>query len=123
MPDLVIVVDHIGKPAIREGRFDDWVRAMRTIAEYPQVRVKLSGMVTEADWHRWQPWDLRRYVLEAIALFGVDRVMYGSDWPVCLLAGSYAEVLCALLECLDELDEDEKAQVLGGTASRVYGLV
>lgn len=122
VPDLPLVVDHIGKPQIRVGQFDDWVAALARWAQIPQMTIKLSGMVTEADWHNWRPADLRPYVEKAIELFGVDRVMYGSDWPVCTLAGSYAQVLEASMACLTGLTPEEKAMVMGENAKRFYGM-
>lgn len=122
VPDLPLVIDHIAKPRIRERQFDDWVAMMARAAEFPQMMCKLSGMVTEADWHRWTAVDLAPYVDKAIELFGVDRVMYGSDWPVCLLAGSYAEVFHALQECLSGLRQADRAGIMGENAVRFYGL-
>ena len=120
VPDLSLVIDHIAKPRIHERQFDDWAVAMARAAEFPQMMCKVSGMVTEADWHNWTPGDLRPYVEKVIELFGVERVMYGSDWPVCLLAGSYAQVFEALQECLSGLSESERAKVLGENARRFY---
>lgn len=122
VPGLPLVVDHIAKPNIRARQFDDWAAAMAKAARFPQVMCKVSGMITEADWHNWEPADLKPYVEKVIELFGVDRVMYGSDWPVCLLAGSYGRVFSALQECLISLTEAEKALVLGENARRFYGL-
>lgn len=122
VPSLHMVIDHIAKPRIRDRQFDDWAVAMAAAAEFPQVMCKVSGMVTEADWHDWTPDDLRPYVEETIELFGIDRVMYGSDWPVCLLAGSYAQVFEALQVCLCDLSESARAKVLGENATQFYGL-
>jgi len=122
IPDLRLVIDHIGKPVIRERQFCEWADMMRRAAEFPQVMAKLSGMITQADWEDWQPDDLRPYVTTTIELFGVDRVMFGSDWPVCLLAGSYGQVLAALRECLSDLTEAERSLVLGANAQRFYGI-
>ena len=120
VPDLRLVIDHIGKPEIRWGQFDDWADMMWQAAKFPQMMVKLSGMITEADWRHWQPADLLPYVTTAIELFGVDRVMFGSDWPVCLLAGSYGQVLAALRGCLSDLTEAEQSLVLGANARAFY---
>jgi len=120
VPDLPLVIDHIAKPQIRVRQFDDWVLAMTKAVDFPQMFCKLSGMITEADWHNWKLADLKPYVDTVIELFGVDRVMYGSDWPVCLLAGSYAQVFDALQECLANLSEGEKAMILGENARRFY---
>jgi L-fuconolactonase len=122
VPDLALVIDHIAKPNIRVGQFDEWSAAMSAAAEFPQMMCKLSGMITEADPQHWTPSDLKPYVDRTIELFGLDRVMFGSDWPVCLLAGSYAQVFHALQECLEGLSETEKAKVMGQNARRFYGI-
>ena len=83
------MIDHLAKLRIAEGRMDDWLPAFEAAAHYPNVYCKLSGLVTEADWQNWKPADLRPYVDRALELFGPRRCLFGSDWPVCLLAGSY----------------------------------
>ena len=121
VPDLPLVIDHIGKPNIAQRQWEDWVAAMASAAAFPQMYCKLSGMITEAGGN-WKPADLKPYVEKTIDLFGVDRVMFGSDWPVCLLAGSYGDVLGALQECIAGLSAAEKAKVLGENAKRIYKL-
>jgi L-fuconolactonase len=106
------VIDHIAKPKIAVKQFDDWAAAMAEAAQFPRMMCKLSSMITEADWQHWTPADLKPYVDTAIEVFGVDRVMYGSDWPVCLLAGSYRRVFDALQECCAGLTEAERALCL-----------
>lgn len=122
LPDLPLVIDHIGKPNIAGGQFDDWAAAMAKAAAFPQMMCKLSGMVTEAKWDSWKPSDLKPYVGKLLELFGVERLMFGSDWPVCLLAGSYAEVFDAVRECLGGLTESEMELVMGANARRFYGI-
>ena len=123
VPDLPLVIDHIAKPNIAAGQFDDWAAAMQVAAGIPHMHIKLSGMVTEADPANWKPSDLKPYVEKVLELFGAERVMFGSDWPVCLLAArSYEEVFSALQICLAGLSEAEKALVLGENARRFYGL-
>ena len=122
LPELPLVIDHLAKPPIREGRMDGWLEPLRAAAKYPHVYCKLSGMVTEADWQHWQPADLKPYVEVALDAFGPARCMFGSDWPVCQLAGSYGQVCGALRDCLTSLSESEQAAIWGGTAQRVYGL-
>jgi L-fuconolactonase len=123
VPDLPMVIDHIAKPNIAARQFDDWVAAMKVAASIPRMHIKLSGMVTEADPANWKPSDLKPYVEKVVELFGAGRVMFGSDWPVCLLAArSYEEVFNALHICLAGLSEAEKALVLGKNARRFYGL-
>lgn len=95
---------------------------VRELAALPNVSCKLSGMVTEAGGPGWTVAGLRPYVETVLDAFGPSRVMFGSDWPVCLLAASYADVVSAALELTAELTQDEQAQVFGGTAARAYGL-
>jgi len=120
LPDLTFVLDHLGKPPIATGELEPWATHLATLAREPNVVAKLSGLVTEASQH-WNVADLRPYVETALAAFGPERLMTGSDWPVCLLAGGYAEVLDATNTLLGELNAAERAAVLGGTATRVYG--
>jgi L-fucono-1,5-lactonase len=122
LPGLRFVLDHIAKPRIADGRDDPWSQRMPALAAQPNVAVKLSGMVTEADWATWTPGDLRPWVGNVVERFGVGRLMFGSDWPVCLLASSYHGVLGGLIDALPALSEDELDQVLGMNALRTYQL-
>ena len=119
---LQFVLDHIAKPRIADGRDDPWGERMPALAAQPNVAVKLSGMVTEADWATWSPRDLRPFVSRVVEWFGVQRLMFGSDWPVCLLAGSYHAVLGGLVNALAALTPAELDQVLGLNALRIYQL-
>jgi L-fuconolactonase len=121
-PGLRFVLDHIAKPRIAEGRDGPWSQGMPALAAQPNVAVKLSGMVTEADWATWTPSDLRPFVGDVVEWFGVGRLMFGSDWPVCLLAGSYHAVLGGLIDALPALSPAELDQVLGVNALRTYQL-
>jgi L-fuconolactonase len=123
VPDLPLVIDHIAKPSIANQQFDDWAAAMKVAASIPRMHIKISGMVTEAA-ANWKPKDLKPYVDKVLELFGTERVMFGSDWPVCLLAArSYEDVFEAVQSCLAGLSEAEKARVMGENARRFYGLV
>jgi L-fuconolactonase len=122
LPDLPMVIDHLAKPRVKEGRTDDWLPGFRAAARCPNVFCKLSGLVTEADWGAWTVDDLKPYVRAALDLFGPGRLMFGSDWPVCELAATYLEVFEALDRALGPLSGPERAQVFGGTAARFYGL-
>ncbi|MCA1684989.1 MAG: amidohydrolase family protein [Planctomycetia bacterium] len=122
LPDLPMVIDHLAKPRIKEHRVNDWLPDFRAAARRPNLHCKLSGMVTEADWKGWTVDDLRPYVRAALDAFGPDRLMFGSDWPVCELAAGYAEVKEALTEALGPISDSERAAIFGGTASRFYGL-
>ena len=121
-PGLRFVLDHIAKPRIVDGRDDLWSQRMPSLAAQPNVAVKLSGMVTEADWATWSPADLRPFVGQVVEWFGPERLMFGSDWPVCLLAGSYHTVLGGLIDALPDLSPAELGQILGTNALRVYQL-
>ena len=116
------VIDHIAKPPIASGKIEDWAALMEPFRNLTNVSCKLSGMITEAGWTNWTPSDLKPYVAYAIDIFGADRVMYGSDWPVCLLAGAYGAVKTALEEALPPVSSEEWANIFGGNAIRVYDL-
>ncbi|WP_371651597.1 MULTISPECIES: amidohydrolase [unclassified Streptomyces] len=120
-PGLAFVLDHLGKPPIASGATGPWGSAVRALATLPNTVCKLSGLVTEAG-PDWKVAGLRPYADTVLEAFGPGRLMYGSDWPVCLLAASYGEVLDAARALAEDLGPDERAQVLGGTADRVYGL-
>jgi L-fuconolactonase len=122
LPDMRFVIDHIAKPPIASGEIDAWSALMEPFRSLPHVSCKLSGMITEASWAGWTPSDLKPYVDRAVDIFGTERVMYGSDWPVCLLAGSYGAVKSALEEVLPRLSPAEWSDVFGGNAIRFYGL-
>jgi len=122
LPELVFVLDHLGKPPIAAGQPRPWADDVRILATLPNTRCKLSGMVTEADWHSWQPSDLAPYADTVLDAFGPHRLMFGSDWPVCRLAASYTEVLDTARALTAGLTPAEQHQVFSGTATRVYGL-
>jgi L-fuconolactonase len=121
-PGLRLVVDHIAKPPIRDRELEEWARAMAPFAGLDNVYCKLSGMVTEADWNAWRPADLVPYVERVLEWFGEDRLMFGSDWPVCLLAASYGEVMDALDGALGDLGESARARIYGANALAFYQL-
>jgi L-fuconolactonase len=122
LPELPMVIDHLSKPKIKAGLIDGWQDDLRNAARYPNVYCKLSGMITEADWTHWKPADLRPYVETAIEAFGPERCMFGSDWPVCELAGSYEDVLSSLKEALGAISPAEERQIFGETAQKFYRL-
>ena len=122
LPDLRFVVDHLSKPPIASGELEPWATQMRALAEHDNVACKLSGMVTEADWAAWDVADLRPYAETVLGAFGAERVMFGSDWPVCLVAASYDAVAGAAAALTASLSGAERAAVFDGTARRVYGL-
>lgn len=120
LPRLRMVVDHIAKPFIREHLMEPWASRLRAAAENPNVWCKLSGMITEADHATWTVGDLAPYVQATLDAFGPGRLMYGSDWPVCTLAGSYEQVIGALRHVLGGTDPDSEALIFGGCALAFY---
>jgi L-fuconolactonase len=120
VPGLRMVIDHIAKPRIAEHLIDDWARDMEKAAQIDGLHVKLSGMITEAE-AQWTAEDLRPYVQHVYRLFGEDRVIFGSDWPVCLLAGSWKQVLAAFTQALGPLPVSVREKLLGDNAARFYG--
>ena len=122
VPGLRTVVDHIAKPLVKEKIFEPWESDLRRVAEIPDVYCKLSGIVTEADHDNWRPEDLAPYVSRVVEMFGHDRLMWGSDWPVCTLAGSYEQVFRAAEHALGPMSDGARAAVFGGNAERFYRL-
>ena len=122
LPDQPFVVDHLAKPRIRDRVTEPWATQMKELARRPNVCCKVSGLVTQADWRGWQPEDLRPYLDVVFDAFGPDRVMFGSDWPVCLLAGSYERVVHVLEAYAAGFGPDECAALFGGNAVRFYGV-
>jgi L-fuconolactonase len=122
LPQLTFVLDHLGKPPIASGAREPWASDLRALAALPNTTAKLSGLVTEADPASWSIDDLRPYAETALDAFGPDRLMFGSDWPVCTDRTSYGEVLSATRELTAGLSPTEHAQLFETTATRVYGL-
>ena len=123
LPHLRLVVDHIAKPEIAADGFAAWSRSMAAFsAERSHVWCKLSGMVTEADWQNWTVEQLVPYIREALEVFGPDRCLFGSDWPVCTLAASFTQVLSCVCAGISHLSEAEKSRVLAGSAVDLYRL-
>lgn len=112
----------MGKPPVRPRRHDTWAADLRALARPPNTVAKLPGLVTEADRQAWRPADLRPYVSVALDAFGPRRLIFGSDWPVCTTTADYGQVVATTSELLADLSEQERHEVLGGTASRVYHL-
>lgn len=122
VPDLPLVIDHLSKPRIKDHAIDDWLPYLKTAAECDNVYCKLSGMITEADWRKWTADDLKPYVHAALDAFGPERCMYGSDWPVCELAGTYQQVYEAINTALGPISDRERAMIFGETAVNFYNL-
>ena len=121
-PDMRFIVDHIAKPLIADGKMEPWAARLEELAKRPNVYCKLSGIVTEADWTGWKPEDLKPYVDRVLEWFGEDRVMFGSDWPVCLLASDYATVKSTLESLLGNPAGTTYAKIFGGNAIDFYQL-
>lgn len=121
-PQQKFVLDHVAKPKIRERVMDPWQRNITELAQGENVYCKISGMATEADWSAWSPQDLWPYLEVVLEAFGPQRLMAGSDWPVCLLATSYSGWFDVLNVFLEKLAGTERERILGGTASEVYRL-
>ena len=122
LPDQPFVVDHLAKPKIRDAEVEPWATHIRRLARHPNVFCKVSGLVTEADWRHWRPDDVRPYLDVVFEAFGADRLMFGSDWPVCLLAASYSRVVELVEHYASHLTAKDREQLFGGTATRFYGL-
>jgi L-fuconolactonase len=121
-PELRLVVDHMAKPPVACGEVKQWAAAIREVAAYPTIYCKLSGLVTEADLTSWSMEDLRPFVECAIEFFGTRRLMFGSDYPVCLLAASYGQVLDSFQSLLAGLKEDDQSRIFAANAIEFYRL-
>jgi len=122
VPELTIVIDHLAKPSIKDGAMEPWATQLAAAARYPNVHAKVSGLNTAADPDTWSAADLAPFIDRAIGLFGVERLMFGSDWPVCLLAGDYQQVWRETNRALRGLSARESAAIFGGTAQRIYAI-
>jgi L-fuconolactonase len=120
-PDQLFVIDHIAKPSIREKRYLPWARYLRTIAGNPNVYCKISGLVTEATWQAWSANDFKPYLDLVFEVFGVDRLMFGSDWPVCLLAASYSQVVQLIADYTQNMPSAAREKIFGLNAAHFYG--
>jgi len=121
-PRQRFVLDHLAKPPIKSGAADLWARGLRELAAFPNVCAKVSGLVTEADWLTWKPEDIRPYLDVAFECFGPGRLMIGSDWPVCTVAASYAQVVSLVKDYLSRYTEEEREAVLGANAAKFWRL-
>lgn len=119
-PDLKLVIDHLAKPPIKAQHMSPWTDQMAAAAAFPNVYAKVSGLNTAADWQTWSHIDLKPYIDFVLDTFGADRLMFGSDWPVCILAGTYQQVWLETGRALEGRSRDEINAVLGGTAAQVY---
>lgn len=122
LPQQRFVLDHIAKPFIKSQMIAPWEADIRTLARFDNVYCKISGMVTEADWQHWKLDDFKQYLEVVFDCFGPQRLMFGSDWPVCTLAASYAEVVLIVQDYVRGLSPEVQAGIFGGNALQFYGL-
>lgn len=122
LPNVKIVVDHIAKPAIKSGGNTRWEADITALGAFDNVCCKISGMVTEADWKRWKQEDFTPYLDKTFEAFGVNRIMYGSDWPVCLVAATYQQQFSIVHQYISRLSLSEKQMVMGDNAKTFYNL-
>lgn len=122
VPGVSIVIDHLAKPSIRTGEKTKWELNMAALSTFSNVYCKVSGMVTEADWKHWTAEDFFPYLDELMETFGAQRLLYGSDWPVCLLAASYQEQYAALQRYIVQLSANEQKAIMGDNAVKFYNL-
>ena len=121
-PEQPFVLDHIAKPLIKVGTLMPWEAQIRELAQFENLTCKVSGMVTEAEWEQWVPGDFRPYLDVVFEAFGEDRLMYGSDWPVCRLGGEYGRIYRLAEEYVSQFSAEAQAKFFGGVASAFYGL-
>jgi len=121
-PKLTFILDHIAKPLIKDSVISPWKEDIERLAQYPNVFCKVSGMVTEAKWNQWKLHDFTPYLDVVFNAFGCNRIMIGSDWPVCKVTGSYQRVMNIVLSYIENFSDTDKAMVLGGTACKAYGI-
>jgi L-fuconolactonase len=121
-PNQPFVIDHIAKPLIKKGDIKAWHKDLKAVAAHKNVSCKISGMVTEADWKNWKPTDFTPYIDAIVELFGIDRLMYGSDWPVCTLAATYEAQFGIIKDYFSRFSTNEQQQIFGENAIKFYDL-
>jgi L-fuconolactonase len=122
LPEQRFVVDHLAKPEIKSGKISPWSAHIREVAQNKNVFCKISGLVTEADWKHWKSDDFRPYLDVVFDAFGADRLMFGSDWPVCLLAATYSQVKQVIDTYIKGFSQSHKDKIFGGNAAHFYGV-
>jgi L-fuconolactonase len=121
-PDQKFVIDHLAKPYIKDRKIDEWAKDIRAVAKHENLYCKVSGMVTEADWKNWKPEDFTPYLDVVFEAFGADRLMFGSDWPVCKVAADYTAMKGIVEQYTAKLSANEQTAFWGGNATRFYNL-
>jgi L-fuconolactonase len=122
LPELPIVIDHIAKPNIKKGECENWIKEIKAMAQYPNVYCKISGMATEAQWDTWTMDTLKPYIDTVVEAFGTERIMFGSDWPVCLVASSYEKWLKGLQNYFNTFSISEQEAFFANNAIKFYKL-
>jgi len=122
-PNQLFVVDHIAKPNIKDGEIVEWEKQIQQLSNYENVFCKISGLVTEADWQHWKYKDFVPYLDTIFNAFDTDRIMFGSDWPVCLLGGTYQEIKSIIEQYIEKLSNTEKENIMGNNASKFYKIL
>lgn len=122
LPEMRLIIDHFAKPDIKAGEFKSWKKHMKMLSTYPHLYIKLSGLVTEGDWKNWKLTDFQPYIETVLELFGPKRTLFGSDWPVCLVAASYEQVLEIVNQYIEKLSMEEQAYIMGLNAQHFYRL-
>jgi|SRR5690606_29639790 len=121
-PDLRLVIDHIAKPDIRGGQFEDWKKALEPFGKEQNVYCKIAGLTTQADWKSWAYGDFTRYLDTVLSIFGADRLMFGSDWPVCLVGADYKQTCHVLANYIEQLSKNEQKKIWGENCIQFYNL-
>ncbi len=121
-PDQLFVIDHLAKPLIKDAAIDDWKKQLQPFGELENVYCKISGMTTEANWNSWSPHDLKPYLDVVVEVFGTKRIMFGSDWPVCLVASSYHQWIQTIRDYFSVFNSDEQEKFYSGNANHFYHL-
>ena len=122
LPEQRFVIDHLAKPGVKSAQISAWAAQMREIAQNKNVFCKISGLVTEADWKHWKADEFKPYLDVVFGAFGADRLMFGSDWPVCLLAATYGQVKQLIDNYVKGFPQSDQDKIFGGNAARFYGL-
>jgi L-fuconolactonase len=122
LPDQKFVIDHLAKPSIKEQKTTPWQEELCQVAQHKNLYCKISGLVTEADWQNWKKEDFKYYMDVVVEAFGMDRILFGTDWPVCLLAASYEQAVDIVQDYFSAFTEEEQQKVFGQNAVRFYNL-
>ena len=121
-PHQKFVIDHIAKPYIKDGYFEGWATMMTAIGKHENVSCKMSGMATEADFNIWTPEQIHPYMDTVLEAFGSKRILFGSDWPVCLVAGNYSKIKKLTTDFISQLSKIEQNSIMGNNAIEFYNL-